>query len=59
MTNREWLFSMSDAELAYILGTYDICGYCLYDTKCLDGIHDECKEGIVAWLREEHKDGTD
>ena len=58
MTNREWLFSMSDAELADMLGTHHSCDYCLYDTKCLDGIHD-CEEGTVAWLREEHKDGEE
>lgn len=63
MTNREWLRSLTDEEIAYFLhdeqgsvfGT--ICNMCVYgDGFCIDNDDHECCKGIAKWLREEHKD---
>lgn len=65
MTNREWLASLTDEELAKEL-IIDICSHCLYsvfseitDTyQCLrPGDGRGCRHGITDWLKAEHKEG--
>lgn len=54
MTNKEWLFSLNDAELAKVLGGFD-CTICIYhnDSSAPCGERD-CDKGIEMWLRKEH-----
>ena len=60
MTNREWLRSLSDSELAEFL--YDdkwsiwggICNMCVYgDSICVEHGDQECRKGITKWLQRE------
>lgn len=60
MTNREWLESLSDNELAEILNN-EPCGKRCFVTKaygnCLARIMtNSCNKQIVRWLQSEHKD---
>ena len=59
MTNREWLRSLTDNELAEIFCDIDlsnICNMCAYrnDRKgCINAAC--CKDGVLEWLAQEHK----
>lgn len=50
MTNREWLRSLTDEELAE---TLDFCTVCVYRNVrfCNENI---CSKGITEWLQQEH-----
>ena len=50
MTNREWLESLSDEELAN--KTWRPCWTCIYKEKC----NNCCTNGRIKWLQAEHKD---
>lgn len=51
MTNREWLESLSDEELADVIS--DTCGgYCIRKHGC----DINCREGVTTWLQAEHKE---
>ncbi len=63
MTNRQWLESLSDEELANVL--YDIADNKCCDIAYCDTVEDEngylvcdwnCKEGVRKWLQAEHKE---
>ena len=60
MTNREWLRSLTDNELAEIFCDNDlgnICNICVYrnDRKgCMNVMW--CEDGVSEWLKQEHKD---
>lgn len=63
MTNREWLNSLSDEELADVIFSIANNRCCMF-AYC-DTVEDEdgysecdwnCKEGIRKYLRAEHKD---
>ena len=58
MTNREWLESLSDEELAMFYATQStICEMCDYTDVCISNITSEkCSEGVKRWLRAEHKE---
>ena len=62
MTNREWINSLSDAQLVKLLRTFkdDPCSCCAffhsyYDERD-DGDHDcgYCYDGQVEWMDQEH-----
>ena len=59
MTNREWLRSLTDNELAEIFCDIDlsnICNMCAYrnDRKgCINAAC--CKDGVLEWLEQEYK----
>ena len=65
MTNREWLRSLTDEELADFFiddkrslngGICNICAhdcYCMYDEKL------KCDNGIATWLKQEYKGVSD
>ena len=59
MTNREWLRSLTDNELAGIFCDNDlgnICNICAYrdDRKgCMDVVC--CEDGVLEWLLQEAK----
>lgn len=59
MTNREWLASLSDAQLAeflYGLEDYAHCDFCADDGKChSDTIVQDCLSGLEKWLKKERK----
>ena len=49
MTNREWLNSLSDEELARVIH-HTCCNCCIYvNDKCGD-----CEEGITEWLNKKY-----
>lgn len=55
MTNREWLESLSDEELAkWIEGNFIGCAVCMQ--KECDGASVECIEGYKKFLQAEHKE---
>ena len=63
MTNREWLESLSDAQLAeliYCLEDYAHCEFCADDGKCRnsDTIVQDCLGGLEKWLKQEHKSNS-
>lgn len=50
MTNREWLESLSDEELANVIGQYNPCTMCAaHDGNCFMS----CKRGVEQWLKAE------
>lgn len=52
MTNEEWLKSLPTIKLHEFLQCY--CNFCAYNEWCTGvGI---CSDGILEWLRGEHKD---
>lgn len=65
MTNREWLRSLTDEELADFFiddkrslndGICNICAhdcYCMYDEKL------KCDNGIATWLKQEYTGVSD
>lgn len=57
MTNREWLESLSDEELAHFIDNAhsDNCYACAFQSDTCAGIYD-CLNGIKYWLQSEHKD---
>lgn len=57
MTNREWLESLSDEELAIVIGG---CNCCVYDDTddCADKV-DTCCGGRLKWLQAEHEEADD
>ncbi len=61
MTNREWLESLSDEELAHTLIKiynikYGICKMCSYCDQDCDEISLSCMDGIEEWLQAEHEE---
>lgn len=54
MTNREWLNSLSDEELADKFGGIN-CSTCRVFCDYPQNIGD-CHKGFVLWLKEEHFD---
>ena len=53
MTNRKWLESLSDEELAQTIGG---CGCCIHDdTNDCQYKTETCDEARVKWLQAEHK----
>ena len=57
MTNREWLESLSDEELAKNLVS---CKYCIYRVSCREyPITRGCYRGHYEWLQAEHKEKED
>ena len=54
MTNREWLASLNDEDLATALETLD-CDACVYTKDNCCGRR--CHEGFVLWLKAEHEEG--
>lgn len=55
MTNREWLESLPDSEMAKIIAKG--CATCVYeDTYCGGSIERTCCKGTTEWLQQEHKD---
>ena len=52
MTNREWLATLTDEELAGHLEMS--CNSCVYE---LDRVCGDCVEGRIEWLKSEHEDG--
>lgn len=56
LTNREWLESLSDDELVFHLLTECLnCEYHNLTAGCVAPRGKDCKDGILAWLRAEHK----
>lgn len=55
MTNREWLESLSDEELAKFIENAhrDNCYACDFRSNICAG---DCLEGIQHWLQSEHDD---
>jgi hypothetical protein len=63
MTNRAWLASMSDKQLAeflYGLEDYAHCEFCGDDGKCRnsDTIVQNCLGGLEKWLKQEYKSNS-
>lgn len=58
MTNREWLESLSDEELAMFYATQStICEMCDYTDVCISNITSEkCSEGVERWFQSEHEE---
>ena len=60
MTNREWLRSLTDNELAEIFCDNDlgnICNICAYKNDRKGCMNVTCCEyGVSEWLKQEHKD---
>ena len=55
MTNREWLESLPDSEMANIIAKS--CATCVYEnTYCGGSIKRTCCKGTTEWLQQEHKD---
>lgn len=52
MTNRKWLESLSDKELARVMSAV-MCEHCVYE-DVLD-CHANCQNGIRMWLERQHK----
>lgn len=65
MTNREWLRSLTDEELADFFNderkslTSGICNICAYDVKCMYDEKLECNAGIATWLKQEYTGVSD
>jgi hypothetical protein len=56
MTNREWLFSLSDEELAVRI-LYDHCRCCInHDSVGCKGGNCIGKDGVIEWLNKKHKE---
>ena len=60
MTNREWLFTLSDEELVLI---FQSCRCCVYHgdftakrrrDRCLMPRDKSCDDGVIEWLKREH-----
>ena len=58
MTNREWLESLSDEELANYICYVNCEKYCAYYNNIDKCSHNSCKAGITEWLQQEHKEPT-
>ena len=61
MTNREWLESLSNDDLArqFIKATSDcrrICSASVYSTCGISTVGYTCTDGMAMWLNEEHKE---
>lgn len=52
MTNRDWLESLSNEQLANYMIHTDHCDSCVQSCDCCDC---ECVENIGKWLEEEHE----
>ena len=48
MTNRKWLESLPDKELAILLGEYALCKLCIEGG--FSGCNGSCIEGVRKWL---------
>ena len=56
MTNREWLESLSDEELAKLILESTDCDFCAYQANSIDCYDKSCKTGHLTWLQAEHKE---
>lgn len=57
LTNRQWLESLSDEDLAKFLHTCRKCGTCAFEhrpTNCY--LEDACTIGRIKWLKQKHKE---
>lgn len=57
MTNREWLESLSDEEVARCMK--HSCLYCIFHVGlgvCTASPGYSCQNGIALWLQKEHKE---
>lgn len=63
MTNREWLQTLTDEELAEHMrfGCFHCIFYVGEEGKgtCMAKISDFCETGISLWLQKEHKEKND
>ena len=61
MTNREWLASLSNEDLAKVFreGLFEDCSVCPHDLcgDCLGD--DDCMDAILPWLEAEHEEDSD
>lgn len=48
MTNREWLYSLSDTELAEFTHDFKKCKCCFFQKVCKIELY--CSSGISIWL---------
>lgn len=58
MTNREWMESLSNKDLAKVLheAPFEDCSLCPHDgVDCLGA--DDCLDAIKPWLEAKHKEG--
>ena len=56
MTNREWLESLSDEELAKFMLQADRCQYCATDINQCALNSKDCIDGKCEWLKAEHEE---
>lgn len=58
MTNREWLESLSDKELAYIIIDFDVksCQEMYKNNLCQYHKKNACEKCRIKWLQMEHKE---
>ena len=60
MTNREWLRSLTDEELAdFFIDDRrslngGICNICAHDVNCMYDKTLKCNSGIATWLKQEY-----
>ena len=65
MTNREWLRSLTDEELADFFiddrRSLDggICNICAHDVNCMYDKTLKCNSGIATWLKQEYTGVSD
>lgn len=65
MTNREWLRSLTDEELAdfFIDDKRNlnggICNICAHDVNCMYDKTLKCNNGIAIWLKQEYTGASD
>ncbi len=64
MTNREWLRSLTDEELANFFiddrrSFYGgVCNICAHDVNCMYDKTLKCNNGIAIWLKQEYTGGV-
>lgn len=59
MTNREWLNSLTDEELAEIQHDHDMwigCKCCAFDRGDYNCRLTSCEQGTINWLKAKHKE---
>lgn len=62
MTNRDWLRSLTDSELAEFFCENDlggVCNICAHDCYCMYDEKLKCDNGIATWLKQEYTGGID
>ena len=57
ITNRRWLESLSDEDLAKIIEAHfsDDCNFCVYKDNPIECHDNSCNAGHIKWLQAEHK----